>query len=750
MQNPSLHVTFDETHGARLRWRSKHFPEIQDVLPRLAVRGKHTHKVWVVIDSGEGPPDWAEENLNLVFFGNSNESPEMQNRIEQITTPHGIDGFRLISTAPRGSAEMLISLADDELTITCSLQSPPAGPPLPVCFAEISLNNIPVGPGAMQHSAHPYGGRTLPVHPIATAAPPGVVSVNGVIGLALPLVYLFQPEARRGLQMEFMLPHRPTAWTRRGSSDGHATWAISWSLDRLLSPGESHDFSPGIRISSFSGTPVEQIRLWRDAAADRYKLVPPPAPDWFRRCNIIEFNMNPENRDKGFTRLDDPKCRQMLFRWHDLGYNAIFAVSCNNVGLNWLSPFDYDPAPAVGGIEAEKQFLAWAKEAGFHVFLWVTTVGIDRNAPEVAQHPDWFTHRPDGSLFYAWDSTAKTNFVGYAPDADPLSSGWRNWLKNQILRVVQRGYIGVFIDGLIPRASNHARCAWPGEGRNAVEDQTRDIANYVRTLGPDLITFVEDESPILQASVEMTMGRYTATMPFVQETSWEQGTAGGPVITRSNPPRIKPEQARDYLLIRYASLLPGVLSNDVLEGYYSDADQPWVAQSLLAGAVPKTHSQYVDNPATFRPLGDATEVPENEQSPEHRLRGHKAFIALLKFCRDEPLIRTAPLSIEAVTIERNAEVVGLLRPGPRKCIMAILNFAGHDAQAKISLAPPTDIPQSQRQGVDRIETAIWRVREILSEFDEEHRATPGLLGNGLSIDLNIRRFAVRIFELHRR
>ena len=62
---------------------------------------------------------------------------------------------------------------------------------------------------------------------------------------------------------------------------------------------------------------------------------------------------------------------------------------------------------------------------------------------------------------------------------------------------------------------------------------------------------------------------------------------GGPQSRQPEPPRIAPEQARDYLLVRYASLLPGALSNDVLEGYHSESARPWIVQSLLSGVVPK-------------------------------------------------------------------------------------------------------------------------------------------------------------------
>jgi len=230
-----------------------------------------------------------------------------------------------------------------------------------------------------------------------------------------------------------------------------------WTPDRLLAPAQSHAFSGAVRLRGYRGRPIEAMRCWRDTAAERRGLVPPAAPEWARRMNIIEFNMNPGFKTKGFTRLDDPLCCEMLVRWKDMCYTAIFALSPFHCGANLVSPFDYDPCPEVGGAEAERQFLRWARELGFHVFLWVTTTGVDRDSPPAREHADWFTHRPNGDFFYAWDSTPATRYIGYVPDGDPLSAGWRGWLKEQVGRVIGRGYDGIFVDGCIPRASNHAR-----------------------------------------------------------------------------------------------------------------------------------------------------------------------------------------------------------------------------------------------------------------------------------------------------
>jgi hypothetical protein len=732
-------VTYNTDAGARLTCMLGEIT-LRDVPVRVRLRGSHVFSVWGVVDSGEEAPVWAEPDLDLVAFAGAAETPGMPVTVRAVA-----DGFDLTAVHVRVAVTLTLRLIDGALTAALAVHNPQGagGTSFPLCFAELRLEDLTVGEGADFLCAHPYGGRTHGHGAVASLRGPGVSFVHGCIGQALPVTYLHHPDGR-GLEFEFMLDERPICWLRPGHTPAHAHWCVTWHTDRLLAPGQTHAYGGALRLTGYAGDAVAQLRAWRDAAAERYGLRSPETPAWARRANIIEFNMNPDNTEHAFTRLDDPRCRETLARWKAQGYTAIFAVSDNHVGINWLSPLDYDPCEAVGGEVGERQMLAWAHELGFRIFLWVTTVGIDRNAPEVAAHPDWFTHRRDGSLFYAWDSTPENGYVGYAPDGDPLSAGWRGWLKAQVRRVIGRGYDGVFIDGCIPRASNHARWAWPGESRNGVEDQVRELAAMLRELGGDLITFVEDESLAMQASCELTAGRYHAAPPFFKKAYWDHGMGGGPEAQIDPPSRIPPEVARDYLRIRYASLLPGTVTNDIVEGYISEAVRPWVVQSLLAGTVPKTHSNYLATPETYLAI-DADEPPAAERAPAHRLRGTEEFLTLMRFCRDEPLVRDTARSIDGVVVEGDAAVVGILRPTPERCLLTLIQFADRPATVQVSLAEPVDIPACERAGVGEPARTAWTARELLHSMVETD-AAPGTL----PMTVTLGPYGFRIFELVRR
>lgn len=748
MTTRSFTVEYSPETGLLLNWLSPAGLPLAGVPVRVLLKGDNTFYVWGFVDSGENAPAWAEPELKHTFFGSVRQSPAIRHEVAEITGPDGEEGYRITGVGERAAVTLEIVLRDGELCTSLSLHNPQqlGGRSLPVCLAELRFAEIALGNGAVYLSAHPYGGGTFGFGDIASLPATGVSFAHGCIGLALPLLYLHHPQSRRGLQFEFMLDGRPLAGVYPSSTPAHADWAISWTTDRLLEPGQSHLYGGEVRITSFEGRPVERMRHWRDSAEPRYGLVSPQTPEWVRQANMIEFNMKPGNTEHPFTRLDDPRCRALLERWKGMGYNAIFGVACNHEGLHFLSPLDYAPCDEVGGVEGERQMLDWAHELGFHIYLWITTVGMDRNAPAVREHPEWFTHRRNGDLFYCWDSTAP-DYLGYAPDGDPLSSGWRQWLKTQAGEVVGRGYDGIFIDGCIPRGSNHLRWNWPGEGRNGVEDQVRELAGYVRTLGKDLLTFVEDESLALQAACEMTMGRYTAVAPNFSGAYHDPGMQGGPE-TQGKPVQIPPEMVRHYLLVRYASLLPGVVSNDIVEGYFCEHARPWSAQSLLAGMVPKTHSQYVNAEGTYVPVfGSNIEPTEAEKDIAHRLRGTEEFVNLLHFSLEEPLIRQAPLTIEGVAVDGDAAVVGLLRPSEKRAILALLQFADRPAQLSVRLADPVDLPAADRERAGRPDRQTWTAREIMHSMVEKEAVPSAPISADAVFTVSLAPYGFRVFEL---
>lgn len=724
--------------GLLLNWQTQGGLRFTDIPLRVKIHGTHTFYVWAVVDSGEDAPAWTEPELLLTYFGSADESPEIAHVVEPLHAGEGVTAYRVTGSGARATVMLDVRCDARGVSTALTIENPrqPGAQPLPLCLTELIFADLNLGEEGTVYSGHAYGGRTHGYGRLAELTEPGMPFTHGCIGLALPLVYLDDPVHQRGVELEFMLDGRPTAYLRPGATSPAATWAITWSTERLLLPGQAHRYGGQARISPYTGDPIAQMWQWRDAAADRYGLTPPDVPAWIRDANIVFFDMNPLHDPKGFSRLDDPLCRAWLEHVKALGFSTLFTVSCHHEGKNWLSPANYDPCEMVGCCAAEAQFLAWVHELGLSVYLWMTTVGVDRDTPLVSAHPDWFTHRRNGDFFYAWDSVAP-DFLGYAPDADPLATGWRHWFTEQVRQVVTRGYDGIFIDGCIPRASNHARWAWPGESRNGVEEQVCEVADYVRTLGEEHITFVEDASLLIQAASGVTTGRYTSTIPYRMKVHWDHGMGGGPQAAVAAPALIAPEMARDYLLIRYACLLPGVVSNDGVGGWARE-DHPWRVQSVMAGMLPSIGLAEIEMP-------DSPDISPEDAA--YRRQVCEEMRALLLLRRDDPLVRRAPLSITGVHVDGDAAVVGILRPSADRCLLTLLQFADRPARVTVRLIEPLDIPAVQRELADHPEQYAWQVRELLHAQDmADASATDRISGiHALTIELGA--YGYRVLEL---
>jgi len=744
----SITLNYDVQHGLVLTWKTPHGLDVLELPVRVELHGQHTFYVWGShgVDSGESAPAWAEPELHLTCF--QAEDTEFTYVIETIYTGDCLVGYRAIARGSRAEVTLEVRPTGDEgWTAQLSVANPQGdgGIPLPLCLVALHVDALTVGDGSTFQSGHPYGGNT---HPFGTVAglqqTQGVDFIHGCIGLALPLVYLHAPTKEQGIEFEFMLEGRPTAWLRPGHTSAHAQWSIEWTPDRLLAPSQTHLFGGHFVVRGYRGRSVEQLRAWRDSAKARYGICARSTPRWARHATVLGLMLTPDN--PFFARFDAPEAREWLRRWKAMGATALFAIACNPTGTHALSPFDYTPPISMGGIEAERQFLAWVHEEGMHAGLWFTTVGLDRMAEEVSQHADWWTHRGNQDLFYAWDSTPATHYIGYAPDADPLSSGWRDWLKEQAHSLITRGWDGLFIDGCIPRASNHARWDWPGAARNAVPDQVLDLVADLHTQNPATNVWIEDNALYAQTAGGVTHSRYFPTPPRLKKALWDPGMRGGPESIVAAPEEITPEMARDYQLLRFASHLPGIVATEGISGYISESCRPWQVTAVMAGSCVVVDWQ--DDPGAWTPNVNYPEPPVAERAREHRLRGHAEFLALLQLIRTEPvLLREAPMSMEAVLVDGDAAVLGIVRPGTMRGLLAVIQYANRPAHVCLRLGEPVDVPAIQRVNTEHLHQQRWIAHELMHSLAEQTSQPDGLISSEHELAASLGPYGFRIFAL---
>ena len=200
---------------------------------------------------------------------------------------------------------------------------------------------------------------------------------------------------------------------------------------------------------------------------------------------------------------------------------------------------------------------------------------------------------------------------------------------------------------------------------------------------------------------------------------------------------------------RSVEMVGDVVTNDVIQTYYSHETFPWTVQSLLAGCVPKTFSHLLDygqlDKFELNPLMGTP--PIEEQSVDCRRAGNEVLLSLFRLCRDEPLMRDAPLSIEGVVVMGDSAVVGMIRPGKGKAILGLMQFANRASDVGICLGVPCDVTTDKLQEATEALKQEWQVHEILCSMQDSPSLQDSILSGSLSFQVSLAPYGFRVFEL---
>ncbi|MEO8510743.1 MAG: alpha-1,4-glucan--maltose-1-phosphate maltosyltransferase [Chloroflexota bacterium] len=107
-----------------------------------------------------------------------------------------------------------------------------------------------------------------------------------------------------------------------------------------------------------------------------------------------------------------------------------------------------DVAPELGGLDAFLHFREAVESQGMELALDLA-IQASPDHPYVQSHPEWFRHRPDGTIQYAENPPKKYQDIYplffYGPDAADREALWREWLQI-VLTWVERGVKSFRVD----------------------------------------------------------------------------------------------------------------------------------------------------------------------------------------------------------------------------------------------------------------------------------------------------------------
>lgn len=218
-------------------------------------------------------------------------------------------------------------------------------------------------------------------------------------------------------------------------------------------------------------------------------------PGWSRAAVIYEVNVRQYTPEGTFAALE-----RHLPRLDSLGVDILWIMPVQPIGKvnrkgplgSYYSVANYTAIDSAYGTAADFRALVDdAHRRGMKVVLdWVANHTAFDN-PWIAQHPDWYVHRPDGSISNARDNEGKeTDWTDVAElDYDNVA------MRRTMIDDMRWWLDTMHVDGF--------RCDVAGGVPDGFWAEARAALEAVR---PDLFMLAEAEDPRMHASFDMTYG----------------------------------------------------------------------------------------------------------------------------------------------------------------------------------------------------------------------------------------------------
>ncbi len=217
-------------------------------------------------------------------------------------------------------------------------------------------------------------------------------------------------------------------------------------------------------------------------------------PTWTRNAVIYEVNVRQYTPEGTFTALE-----KQLPRLRELGVDILWLMPVQPIGkLNrkgvlgsYYSIADYQGVNPEYGTTADfKALVSEAHRLGMKVILdWVQNHSAWDN-PWIKAHPDWYVHRPDGSISLPVENGKETDWT------DVAQLNYANPAMRQAMIAAMRWWLDEMgVDGFrCDHASGEPLDFW------------RQASTALRADRPDVFLLAESEDPKLSAYFDMTYG----------------------------------------------------------------------------------------------------------------------------------------------------------------------------------------------------------------------------------------------------
>ncbi len=219
------------------------------------------------------------------------------------------------------------------------------------------------------------------------------------------------------------------------------------------------------------------------------------SPAWTRNAVIYEVNVRQYTPQGTLAAL-----QRQLPRLDSLGVNILWIMPVQPIGQksrkgslgSYYSIRDYTDINQEFGTKADfKAFVEAAHKRGMRVILdWVANHTSFDHAWTTA-HPDWYVHRPDGSISFARDDQNKETDWTDVAELD---------YDNRAMRKAMIGDMKWWLDTM---RIDGFRCDVAGGVPNDFWAEARRALIAAR---PDLFMLAEGENPALHGSFDMTYG----------------------------------------------------------------------------------------------------------------------------------------------------------------------------------------------------------------------------------------------------